>query len=57
MPVNTKHLSTPGQRFLKITAGLLGGLTLTILIHNAIGILLTEKSWFVITASYSSFLI
>lgn len=57
MPANPKHLSSPGQRALKITAGVLGGLILTILTHNALGVLLKEKGWLVITSAYSSFLL
>jgi len=57
MPANEKYLSSPGQRFLKITAGLLGGFVLTILFHNAIGSLLTEKGGLIITSAYSSFIL
>ena len=57
MPANPKYLSTPGQRILKITAGILGGLILTILIHNTVGILLKEKGWLIITSAYSSFVV
>ena len=57
MPANPKYLSSPGQRVLKITAGILGGLILTVFIHNAIGAILKEKGWLVITSAYSSFII
>jgi len=57
MPANKKHLSSPGQRALKITAGILGGLMVTILFHNAFASILTEKGWLLITSAYSSFLI
>ncbi|AUC84607.1 hypothetical protein CW731_04505 [Polaribacter sp. ALD11] len=33
MPANKKHLSTPLQRFAKITAGFIGGYILTQLFH------------------------
>lgn len=56
MPANPKHLSSPGQRILKITAGFLGGLILTIFIHNAIGAILKDKGWLIITSAYSSFI-
>ncbi|MEO0573067.1 MAG: hypothetical protein AAF039_15270 [Bacteroidota bacterium] len=55
MPANPKYLSSPGQRFLKITAGILGGFIITILFHNALGSLLEEKGGIIITSAYSSF--
>lgn len=57
MPANPKYLSSPGQRMLKITAGVFGGLILTIFLHNGLGALLKEKGWLVVTSAYSSFLI
>ena len=57
MPANKKHLSSPGQRFLKITAGLLGGFAVTIFFHNALGSLLEEKGGLIITSAYTSFLL
>ena len=57
MPANKKYLSSPGQRVLKITAGILGGLIITILFHNAGTSLLQENGWLIITSAYSSFLI
>lgn len=57
MPANKKHLSSGGQRFLKITAGIIGGLILTILFHNALGVLLEDKGWLIITSAYSSFIL
>ena len=57
MPANKKYLSSNGQRFLKITAGILGGLIITILFHNALAIIIEDKNWLIITSSYSSFII
>ena len=57
MPANKKYLSSPGQRVLKISAGVLGGLMVTILFHNAIASLLINKGWLIITSAYSSFLL
>ena len=57
MPANKKYLSSPRQRALKITAGILGGLIITILFHNAFASLLEEKGWLIITSAYSSFLV
>lgn len=55
MPANLKHLSSTGQRILKITAGILGGFILTLLFHNAIGAVLKEKGGIIITSAFSSF--
>lgn len=57
MPANPKYLSSPGQRFLKITAGILGGLILTVLSHNALGVLLVDKGWLIISSAYTSFIV
>ncbi|MEO1009655.1 MAG: hypothetical protein AAFX53_00020 [Bacteroidota bacterium] len=57
MPANPKYLSSPGQRLLKITAGILGGFALTILFHNALGSLLEEKGALLSTSAYTSFLL
>lgn len=57
MPANTKYLSSGGQRFLKTTAGILGGFFVTILLHNAIGTLLENKGPLIITTGYSSFIV
>ena len=56
MPAKTKYLSSPGQRFSKITAGILGGYLLTMAFHMMIGAMLTEKSGLVLTTAYSAFL-
>ena len=48
-------MSDPGQRLLKITAGILGGFLVTILFHNALGSLLVDKGGLIITSAYSSF--
>ncbi|UII81729.1 hypothetical protein [Flagellimonas sp. CMM7] len=55
MPANQKHLSSPGQRILKITAGILGGFFVTIFFHNALGSLLEQKGALIITTAYTSF--
>jgi len=57
MPANPKYLSSPFQRFLKISAGILGGLLLTILFHNALGSLLENKSGLIATTAYTSFIL
>ena len=57
MPANKKYLSSKGQRFLKITAGILGGYITTVLFHNAIGVFLIEKGTLIITSAYTSFIL
>ncbi|MEM1337976.1 MAG: hypothetical protein AAF717_07610 [Bacteroidota bacterium] len=57
MPANPKHLSSPGQRVLKVTAGIIGGFIVSILFHNAIGSLLENKGALIITTAYSAFLV
>lgn len=57
MPANAKYLSSGGQRFLKTTAGILGGFIITILFHNAIGSLLESKGGLIITTGYTSFIL
>ena len=57
MPANAKYLSSGGQRFLKTTAGILGGFMVTILFHNAIGSMLESKGGLIITTGYTSFIL
>lgn len=57
MPANQKHLSSPGQRILKTTAGILGGFLVTIFFHNALGSLLEQKGALIITTAYTSFIL
>jgi len=57
MPANPKYLSSRRQRFLKITAGILGGFLVTILFHNALGSSLQEKAGLIVTSTYTSFLL
>ena len=57
MPANPKHLSGTGQRILKITAGILGGLLVSIFFHNAFGSLLEDKGALIVTSAYSSYIL
>ncbi|MGD1839526.1 MAG: hypothetical protein ACFB0B_01300 [Thermonemataceae bacterium] len=57
MPANKKYLSTPKQRTLKTSAGILGGFMVTILLHNALGTLLENKAVLIITSAFSSFVV
>lgn len=56
MPANKKHLSSPFQRFLKITAGFIGGYVVMLSFH----VLLTtffEKKDVVMTAGFTGYLL
>ncbi len=56
MPANKKYLSSPFQRFLKITAGFIGGYAVMLSFH----ILLTfifEKKNVVITAAFTGYIL
>ena len=56
MPANKKYLSSPFQRFLKITAGFIGGYAVMFSFH----LLLTcffEKSHVLITASITGYIL
>ncbi|MBP2834227.1 hypothetical protein J8281_18670 [Aquimarina sp. U1-2] len=55
MPANQKYLSSTRQRWLKITAGVIGGYLVTMLIHNAIGIHLANKGAIALTSAFSAF--
>ncbi|WP_405414508.1 hypothetical protein [Maribacter sp. Asnod1-A12] len=55
MPANKKHLSSTGQRWLKVTAAIIGGYLVTMLVHNAIGIHLTNKGGIALTSAFSAF--
>lgn len=56
MPANKKYLSSPFQRFLKITAGFIGGYVVMLSFH----VLLTtffEKKDVVMTAGFTGYLL
>ena len=56
MPANRKYLSSPLQRCLKVTAGIIGGFLLTILFHNVIALPFVEEGGIIISSAYTSFL-
>lgn len=56
MPANTKYLSSPFQKFLKLTAGLIGGYLVTTSLHLFLGLWLAPQS-FLVTMAFSSFII
>ena len=56
MPANSKHLSSNGQRLLKVTAGFLGGYLVTVTSHLALSF------WFdpinvIITSTFTGFIL
>ncbi len=55
MPANKKYLSNSRQRWSKITAAIIGGYLVTMLVHNAIGIHLTYKGGLALTSAFSAF--
>ncbi|MGK6352403.1 hypothetical protein [Parapedobacter sp. DT-150] len=55
MPAKTKYLSSPGQRVLKITAGLLGGYFLAVAIHLALALIPGIGAALLISGSFSVF--
>lgn len=56
MPANPKHLSTPIQRFAKITAGFIGGYFVTEFFHMFLMLWLDAKN-VLITIRYGGFII
>ncbi len=58
MPANLKYLSSKGQRWLKVTAAIIGGYAVTVTFHNAVGVFLTNyKGALIITSAYFSFIL
>jgi len=55
MPAKTEYLSSRGQRWLKISAGILGGYFVAMLPQIAIGAHLENKAPLLITSAYLSF--
>jgi hypothetical protein len=55
MPANPKYLSSPRQRALKISAGVLGGFILALALQLAIGAYLDNKGSMVITSAFLTF--
>jgi len=56
MPANKKYLSSPLQRFLKITAGFIGGYIVMLSFHVLLTNLL-EKKDVVMTAGFTGYLL
>jgi len=56
MPANKKYLSTPFQRFLKITAGFIGGYVVMLAFHVLVTHIFDKKD-VVATASFTGYLL
>ncbi|HRP56667.1 hypothetical protein [Agriterribacter sp.] len=57
MPANPKYLSSPGQRVLKISAGLLGGYMLSATIHLVIALIPGIGISLLVSGTFSVFLL
>lgn len=57
MPAKKEYLSSPGQRALKITAGVIGGYILSIAVHLVAGVLLPFRTEVIMTGAYSVFIL
>ncbi|MEM6967325.1 MAG: hypothetical protein AAF573_21355 [Bacteroidota bacterium] len=55
MPAKQEHLSSKGERWLKVSAGILGGFLLAIAVHLAIAANVEDKGVIIITSAYSTF--
>ncbi len=56
MPANKKYLSSPWQRFLKITAGFIGGYCVMISFHLLVTLMI-EKKYVIITAFITGYVL
>jgi hypothetical protein len=57
MPAKQEYLTTPGQRALKISAGLLGGYFLSVAIHLVFSVVLPYRIEVILTGAFSVFLL
>ncbi|GAB3420686.1 hypothetical protein [Niabella aquatica] len=57
MPANPKYLSPPGQRVLKISAGLLGGYMLSITLHLVMALVPGIGLSLLVSGTFSVFLL
>ena len=57
MPAKKEHLSTSGQRALKIAAGLIGGYFLAISLQMMIGVLIPFRTEVILTGAFSVFML
>jgi len=56
MPANKKYLSSPFQRFLKITAGFIGGYAVMLSFHIMLTFIFEKKN-VVITAAFTGYIL
>lgn len=57
MPAKKEYLTTPAQRILKITAGLIGGYALAVATLMVIGVLLPYRIEVIVTGAFSVFVL
>lgn len=58
MPANLKYLTTsPWQQFAKISSGLIGGYSISALLHMCIALIIPYKKEVLVTSIFSMFLI
>ncbi|MEM1359266.1 MAG: hypothetical protein AAGF89_13745 [Bacteroidota bacterium] len=55
MPAKKKHLSSRGQRWLKVSCAILGGYFVAMLLQIAIGVHFENKAPVLMTSAYLSF--
>jgi hypothetical protein len=55
MPAKKEYLTTPGQRALKISAGLLGGYLLSVCLHLALAVMTPFRNQILLSATFSVF--
>ncbi|MEM1217529.1 MAG: hypothetical protein AAGH79_01380 [Bacteroidota bacterium] len=55
MPAQKKYLSSPGQRWLKVSAAILGGYFVAVLLQIALGAHVQRQDVVIITSAYLSF--
>ncbi|RQP13282.1 MAG: hypothetical protein EAS52_19800 [Parapedobacter sp.] len=57
MPANPKYLSKPGQRFLKITAAIIGGYGVATAVHLLVASFLPIREYAILISSFTFFLL
>lgn len=57
MPAKEKYLSSSWQRFLKITAGILGGYIASASIHLFVAVLLRQREIVLVTSTFTLFIV
>ncbi|MEM9836956.1 MAG: hypothetical protein AAF828_10660 [Bacteroidota bacterium] len=55
MPAQKKYLSTRGQRWLKVSAAILGGYFVAMVLQVAVGVFIENKGPMLMTSAYLSF--